>query len=356
MNKQIHNHTKKLDELLQHLESGNEGLDAFEQDALEGFKMLSNANEVKQLKEKTDERFTREIVSTKHKPSTIRLFWAAAAGLALLIGIISIFKFYNPAEKQHLAQNLPVSEESLVPSNEIDKDLISGKTLQKEVKEESPSEDKIRPDQEKKAPSPIAQTGNSKENSYSREAAAGASMQDNILEDEAVSSKATESDVAASKMAPAKDAMGGATPGSEAKNTTADREEQKQDKKEERVASVKSKKSMQNAPAAASEQMYAESMPPVATSNFNTSALTISEKELQARLHEFMKLKSYKQSFSCVLKLSDKGDIRDITFTNSRQFNRNQEKEITNFIKGLNCFQSSQAGSVSYYTLTYNMP
>jgi hypothetical protein len=356
MNKANHKYTKNLDELLSKSQSGSEDLDAFEQDALEGFAMLKNTEEAKALKEATDARFKREVMSESKGTLTIRLFWSAAAGIALLIGLVVVFKVYQPLDKPEMAQTMQPAIE-----NEADQ-LERVSDMNEQVPEEKTTEKLVSPaapltQNQKQFAEPITQTGKADET-------ADLKMEENAntRNIEQAGSKADEDakplDDNLSRTAPAKDAMGGGVPKTDSK-AQYDREEEKESKKVEGFASAKAKKAAKEtqSPAGVNEISAAESAaPPASTSALQSAYLTISEKEFKNKLESFMQNKSYKQSFSCIIKLSENGDIKDIMFTNNKQFNRNQEKEITNFLKDLKCFASPNGSKVSYYTVNYTLP
>ena len=77
--------------------SENGPIDDFEKEALEGFSMLENEEDVLNLKSSLDAKIYKEVFAEEKKPG--RIIWYAAAGLALLIGLSVYFIQNNPVTK-----------------------------------------------------------------------------------------------------------------------------------------------------------------------------------------------------------------------------------------------------------------
>jgi hypothetical protein len=103
--------TKNLDELLAHMHKGGDDLDAFEQEALEGFATLESSQEAIELKQRLDKRM-EEKLAEKRKP--LFIYWSAAAGVALIIGLIFMMNSSKDLNSESgLADNSAVSEKVL---------------------------------------------------------------------------------------------------------------------------------------------------------------------------------------------------------------------------------------------------
>jgi hypothetical protein len=93
---------KRLKALLDKQKSRQPPADAFEQEALEGFAMLESQEEALDLKAELDREMNDTVFARKQAPA--RIYWMAAAGLALLIGISAYFILAgDPIAKPELA-------------------------------------------------------------------------------------------------------------------------------------------------------------------------------------------------------------------------------------------------------------
>lgn len=78
------------------LENRNRGeLDDFEREALEGFDMLESSNEAAEIKNSLDERIYKEVFFNKEEKKRSGIYWFAAAGLVLVIGLTTFFVLNN---------------------------------------------------------------------------------------------------------------------------------------------------------------------------------------------------------------------------------------------------------------------
>lgn len=117
-------HNKDIEELLKQFKTQkHEPLDDFEREALEGFEMLDSKNEALQTKKDLDERAHRELFAKEKE--TKRVYWFAAAGLFLVIGLSVYFILNNPqfnqkdvALVQKVEQQLPEDKTIVVPAEE----------------------------------------------------------------------------------------------------------------------------------------------------------------------------------------------------------------------------------------------
>jgi hypothetical protein len=355
MSKAKYKHTNHLDELLEHLKKGTDGLDAFDKEALEGFSALESKDEAFRLKNEMDEQFESKMISSAANAKNIRLYWAAAAGLLLLLGFITIFKFIGLAEKQELAQNPETKENINAPLQNTPTEIKAAEKQELQQKEKT----KTNIIHEQKAIEADDMTsGKSAEKIANRSKEGTSEKGDAQALSPSMKTEAEDvEELVATKAAPAKDAMGVTLSLSESKKQSQLTEKIKEEQKGDKSTPERVKKSKQEAlkPSASAETMaIAETNQPRAV--VNMGKLTISEKELKEKLDAFLKDKSYKQTFSCVLKVSSANEIKDVTFLNSKQFSRKAEKEITEFLKSLNCFQSSLGTATSFYTINYQMP
>lgn len=355
MSKAKHKHTNNLDELLEHLQKGTDDLDAFEKEALEGFAILNTKEEALDLKKELDARMEQEILQTAAKPKTIRLYWAAAAGLFLLIGFIAMFKYMGTANKQELAENHDSKNIIRPPADLAPVEMQAANEQEASALEnDKGSNNQVRRITER---SDVV-SGKSESAPQLPEEEGMALNEDVAALPPASKAELKDADeIAGTKAAPAKDAMGGAMAVSENKNIYKSAEKEREESKADKISSAKAKKSNTEAqaPASAAEMMADEKVKQEPAGS-TAAKLTVSEKELKEKLDVFMKNKSYRQSFSCVLKISSANEIKDVTFLNSKQFSRKEEKDIIQFLKELKCFQTPQGSNVSYYTLNYQLP
>lgn len=79
-----------LDQLFNKAKADKQGLDDFEKDAFAGFEMLESEQEAKDLKAALDARINKELFN-KEEERNPKIYWFAAAGLALVIGLTVLF-------------------------------------------------------------------------------------------------------------------------------------------------------------------------------------------------------------------------------------------------------------------------
>jgi len=98
MDNQTHN--KNLKDLLN--KAGSESFDDFEKEALEGFNTLASEQEALDVKAALDKRIHAEVFT--EKKFNLKVYWYAAAGLALIIGLSAYFLMNNnPVNKDSVA-------------------------------------------------------------------------------------------------------------------------------------------------------------------------------------------------------------------------------------------------------------
>ncbi len=79
-----------LDQLFNKAKADKQSLDDFEKDAFAGFEMLESEQEAKDLKAALDTRINKELFK-KEEERNPKIYWFAAAGLALVIGLTVLF-------------------------------------------------------------------------------------------------------------------------------------------------------------------------------------------------------------------------------------------------------------------------
>jgi len=106
-------HNKDLEDLLKNFKTQkSEELDDFEREALEGFETLGSEEEVRDVKSKLDKRAYDELFAEKkgHK-----IYWFAAAGLFLVIGLSVFFILNNQqVEEKNVAYVQPVNDKQIL--------------------------------------------------------------------------------------------------------------------------------------------------------------------------------------------------------------------------------------------------
>lgn len=96
-------HNKNLEDLLKNLKSNKtEGFDDFEREALEGFETLSSKEEAIKIKNELDKEISYKLFLEEKKNQ--KVYWFAAAGLFLVIGLSVFFILNNrPLEDNNVA-------------------------------------------------------------------------------------------------------------------------------------------------------------------------------------------------------------------------------------------------------------
>lgn len=363
MGKPIDKNTKDLNELLDHLHKPADDLDAFEQEALEGFSQLENKQEALDLKHRLDARMEEELFSKKKRP--LFIYWSAAAGVALLVSLIFIFKSSGSFDKQALAENTVSNEKSV--------EGLTSPALKNAIGESKPAEEKMSSDAR------TAQSSGKKQEllrEYNQQMGMGGKSGEtttSAMDLEAEPAKSVEQDVLANKSAnkdldanddkkrSEDEAPAGANaPATLAKNNEAQTkakadEEYKETKATEYFSSRKIKKEKEKAAksAPASESVRSEIEGPYEKSTIKSASLTIKESDLNDKITKFFADKDYKKSFSCTLTIDEYNKVDEVVFTNTGLFKKSEMKEITEFLKKQKCFKNHEYALFSTYTLNY---
>jgi hypothetical protein len=147
-----------IDQLFNKAKADDQNLDDFEREAMAGFDMLSSKDEANELKSALDKRINEEVFIKKesHNP---KIYWFAAAGLALVIGLSVLF-ILNDSNSISKSSDLAVTEtqQNALPDskNELKveaaaplEDVVSEKAPAKEISESQKAEHKGISDEEK---------------------------------------------------------------------------------------------------------------------------------------------------------------------------------------------------------------
>lgn len=152
-----------IDQLFNKAKADDQNLDDFEKEAMAGFDMLASKEEANELKAALDKRINQEVFIKKesHNP---KIYWFAAAGLALVIGLSVLF-ILNDSNSISKSSDLAVTEtqQTTLPDtkNELKEeaaapleDVVSEKAPAKEISESPKTDQKGLLDEEKtKGPS-----------------------------------------------------------------------------------------------------------------------------------------------------------------------------------------------------------
>jgi hypothetical protein len=156
-------HNNDLDQLFNKAKAGKQGLDDFEKDAFAGFETLGSEEEAKNLKAALDARINDELFNKEEKNNP-KIYWLAAAGLALVIGLSTLF-IVNNNESISNGSNLAISdvqeksEEKILPDSKPElkeqtvapvqteaatdnspaKEIIQNKTTELKLEKEEPT-------------------------------------------------------------------------------------------------------------------------------------------------------------------------------------------------------------------------
>lgn len=178
-----------IDQLFNKAKADDQNLDDFEREAMAGFDMLSSKDEANELKAALDKRINEEVFIKKesHNP---KIYWFAAAGLALVIGLSVLF-IVNDSNSISKSSDLAITEtqQTALPDskNEIKEeaaapleDVVSEKAPAKEISESQKADQKGLLDEEKtKGPNSRMATTTAKEQAASGVAQAGKKQESN---------------------------------------------------------------------------------------------------------------------------------------------------------------------------------
>jgi hypothetical protein len=166
-----------IDQLFNKAKADDQNLDDFEREAMAGFDMLSSKDEANELKAALDKRINEEVFIKKesHNP---KIYWFAAAGLALVIGLSVLF-IVNDSKSFSKSSDLAITEtqQTALPDskNELKEkaaaqleDVVSEKAPAKEISESQKADQKGLLDEEKtKGPNSRMATTTAKEQAAS---------------------------------------------------------------------------------------------------------------------------------------------------------------------------------------------
>jgi hypothetical protein len=359
MGKPINNKTNNMDELLNHLNSETDDLDAFEKEALEGFAMLESKQEALDLKQSLDKKIEEELFTEKKKP--VFIYWSAAAGVALLIGLMFLFKNVNKIEEADLAQNTQNEVSNVDGMNTNPGKDKTEATIDNAIASEAAGEGAKMAEQKT-----IATTKNSDANEHALSETA-AREESPALEDMEAPKKSAEAsdrdDANYKAIPPSPNMSAGAAVSPEdkkikdafAKTAEDERKDQKNDEQSTRnIVKEKKKESAKSAPASAPEKdVKGEIDGAFEKSNISAAKLTIKETELTALITKFFSDKSYKKTFKCTLTINSSNQVEEVVFTDNNQFKRADARELSTFLKKLKCFKNNEYSLYSTYTIHY---
>jgi hypothetical protein len=363
MGKPVDNkHTKNLDELLKHINAPSDDLDAFEQEALEGFATLETPQEAIEMKQRLDERM-EEKFSKKRKP--LFIYWSAAAGVALIIGLIFLLQTNNDLKQEGLADNSALNENKLESSESAPPpppaELKQGatKTISKDNLQSAEGE------------SMNSKNGPAQRSSNDQEAALAESANDVPMEEtkslpivagekDSRNDEKPVDDIADKKgnndaqvPASASGAGSGDANKNRAKEDAARDEDKATDYFSRKIKKEKAKSAEQ--PNAMPQKAKSEIEGTFEKSTIQSASLSIKESELNDKINKFMSDKDYKKSFICTLTINSDDKVESIVFKNPELFHKSEQKEITEFFKKQKCFKNHEFSVYSTYTVNYKV-
>ncbi len=361
--------TKNLDELLEHLHKPGDDLDAFEQEALEGFATLESTKEALEMKQRLDERM-EEKFSEKRKP--IFIYWSAAAGVALIIGLIFLVRTNGDLKEESLADNTVATEKQLEnntnnpPAPPADPDsyrekLEAGKKTGKSGGEGHAEGESLGSAANKGPMQKLAEDTKSADAEVSmadesqEQGAKDRDKGDKDMNDAKRSDNAKPVDDLAKNQNQTPVTAAAAGSGSDANNekSKAKEEDYKEPKATEYFTSRKIKKEKKaDAPAS---QTKSETDGTYEKSNIKAASLAIKETDLQLKIDKFFKDKDYKKSFVCTLTVDADDIVESVVFQNPDIFSKSQKKELTEFLLKLKCFKNHEYSVYSTYLLNYKV-
>ncbi|MDP1802322.1 MAG: hypothetical protein Q8L81_13270 [Bacteroidota bacterium] len=113
-----------LDQLFNKAKADKQGLDDFEKDAIEGFDMLESEQEAADLKASLDTRIQKELFA-KEEEKNPKIYWFAAAGLILVVGLSVLFILNNndSLSKSHdlaITNTVQENEKNVLPDSKAE--------------------------------------------------------------------------------------------------------------------------------------------------------------------------------------------------------------------------------------------
>lgn len=361
--------TKDLNELLEHLHKPGDDLDAFEQEALDGFASLESTQEAIDMKQRLDERM-EEKFSKKRKP--LFIYWSAAAGVALIISLVFLVRSNGDLKSEESLADNTVANEKLLENN-----INSPAPPPAELKNEATKDAKMaagKADMTQGNASKGYQNGPvlSAEQSISQSSNEESSVvMDEVAKESGKEGEKDANDSRRSDNAKPLDDLASANkkqdqvPASAAsgassgdlnpnKQKAKDKEEESRDEdKATNYFSRKIKKEKKAEPAATETKPKSEIEGSYEKNNILVATLTIKESDLQQRLDKFFSDKDYKKSFVCTLTINSDNKVESIVFQNPDLFHKSETKEITEFFKKQKCFKNHEFSVYSTYTVNY---
>ncbi|MBK7311838.1 MAG: hypothetical protein IPI93_13945 [Sphingobacteriaceae bacterium] len=349
-------HTKNLDELLEHLQTPSDDLDAFEQEALEGFATLENKQEAIEMKQRLDKRMDEKL-SEKRRP--LFIYWSAAAGVALIIGLVFLLQTNHDLKQESLADNSVLNEKNLestesnppAPPAELKQDAVKnmgGKSDMQSANEQSMDYKKgpaqrSASDEEASTKSALAEVAlDDVKNEPAKEGEKDSRRDEKPADDLAANKGQTNEEVPAS--------ASGA--GSSDKLKSKDQDEAEPKATEYFSRKIKKEKSNNATPQKAS-QPKSEIEGTFEKSTIQSASLSIKESELTEKINKFFADKDYKKSFVCTLTINSDNKVESIVFKDPSLFHKGEQKEITEFFKKQKCFKNHEFSVYSTYTVNY---
>lgn len=362
MGKPVDNkHTKNLDELLEHLHKpSGDDLDAFEQEALEGFATLETKEEAIEMKQRLDERM-EEKLSKKRKP--LFIYWSAAAGVALIIGLVFLLQTNQDLKQESLADNSVLNKNQLestesnppAPPAELKQGISKnsgGKADMQSADGESMNYKNV----------PIQRSSTNEEES-SKSALAEVALDDVKNEPAKVGeSDKRRDEKPTDELAANKDQNNEQVPssasgaGSDADAKLKKKEDASAD--EDKATSyfssrkIKKEKSASATPAKAN-QPKSEVEGVFEKSTIQSASINIKESELTEKINKFFADKDYKKSFVCTLTINSDDKVESIVYKDPDLFHKGEQKEILAFFKKQKCFKNHEFSVYSTYTVNY---
>lgn len=314
-----------------------ETADEFEQEALEGFAMLENEQEILELKSQTDAKVNAALQVKRSKKTT---YWFAAAGLLLCIGLTVFFvSQQGTLEDNRVAiEEKALSAEQLSPADHTNTDgalATSDSLAPTQYKSVNPVVSS-RMDQTAAAPVPSE------------------TSQERFSESAGKASPSTQAGAEPEKTAEAlanlplaKDE--GAAPTNDAKAVSL--EDISNEDREEHVAVVSAQPESKTKKAL---RKKAESEPATAPASASyESALAIcwyegGDQRLQQDLKKELLKRQLDRPFKANLSVATNGTVERVEFLNGKEFNRDEKKELEAVLKKLSAFKNSSGAAQSY--------
>lgn len=331
---------KKLKDLLDNQQSADPSMDDFEKEALEGFALLENEQEVFDLKAGLDKKIYSEVFTPEKK--TERSYWYAAAGLLLVIGLSVYFVLNSSVSKE---ENLAIQSEEPVSKDEIQKDLDHQleNTKSLEFKQAPPTEKaeekKAAPQKQSFEKGNILSSPKAENAAFESPAPSNAPQAAPVESDLEFSSSSTKS----LENMDEKEA--------EMDKEIVQKEGRTVEKKQEpEIATVELKKSK--------SRRQEEAVPGgITASSAAGPASAVSYKgNLRDDLKKLLEKKNISKKFDATLFLDDKCKVQKVILTNEYYLTAPEKKEVIEILKNLNSFNvnNSAGKGLSEFKVVFN--